>query len=74
MEPNWQPNQQPRQGGGRPTAWSGEGEYAQRPLGSSQEPRYQQPYHGQGSYAPPAGQAWQGYPQQPSAAPTPSNP
>ena len=74
MEPNWQPNQQPRQGGGRPTAWSGEGEYAQRPLGSSQEPRYHQPYQGQGSYAPPAGQAWQGYPQQPSAAPTPSNP
>lgn len=79
MEPNWQQ----KQGGGRSAAWSEEGEYAQKPLGTSQEPRYaapqprgyQQPYQGQGSYAPPTGgQAWQGYPPQPSAAPTPSNP
>lgn len=81
MEPNWQ---QKQQGGGRPTAWNEAGEYAQKPLGTYDEPRYQsapqqtgyqQPYQGQGSYAPPmGGQAWQGYPPQPSAAPTPSNP
>lgn len=76
MEPNWQPNQQPQQGGGRarPSSWSDEGEYAQKPLGTSREPRYQQTQQGS-QYAPPAGgQAWRGYPPQPSAAPTPSNP
>jgi len=75
MEPNWQMNQQPRQGNGghRPSTWSDQGEYAQKPLGSQQR---QQPYQGQGMQTQPytGGQAWQGYPPQPSAAPTPSNP
>lgn len=82
MEPNWQMNQQPRQGNGphRPTTWSDQDEYAQQPLGSQhrQPPMngYQQPYQGQGAQPQPyaGGQAWQGYPPQPSAAPTPSNP
>lgn len=74
MEPNWQPNQQSRQGSGRPSAWSDEGEYAQRPLGASHEPRRQQPMQGSQQVPPSGGQAWQGYPPQPCAAPTPSNP
>ena len=75
MEPNWQMNQQPRQGSGghRPSVWNDQGEYAQQPLGSQQR---QLPYQGQGTQPQPfaGGQAWQGYPPQPSAAPTPSNP
>ncbi|MBE5803364.1 MAG: FtsQ-type POTRA domain-containing protein [Clostridiales bacterium] len=85
MEPSWQPNQQPQQGSGRvrPSAWSDEGEYVQKPLGVQEPPRgyapqtgYQLVQQGQGTQSQPyaGGQAWQGYPPQPSAAPTPSNP
>ena len=85
MEPNWQMNQQGTTRS-RPSAWSGDGtERAQKPLGTREEPPYQatqqhtgyqQSYPGQGNqpWAPTGGQAWQGYPPQPSAAPTPSNP
>ena len=75
MEPNWQTSQQQPQGGRRPQTWSDQGEYAQSPLGSRQG-SYQQPHQGQGTNPQPygGGQAWQGYPPQPSAAPTPSNP
>lgn len=76
--------------GSRPSVWSGDGtERAQRPLGTGREPVYRAPnqqtgyqqgytqgYPGQGTqpWSPTGGQAWQGYPPQPSAAPAPSNP
>lgn len=78
MESNWQMNQQGTERS-RSSVWSGDGnERAQKPLGSG-EPQYtgyhkRQPGQGNQPWAPTGGQAWQGYPQQPSAAPTPSNP
>lgn len=72
MEPKWQTNGSSRQGA-RPVAWSGEGERAQQPLGTSRQPRYPQ------GYTKPQNNGWQQYPQQPyppqqSPAPMPSNP
>lgn len=64
MEPQWQPEQQSRQGVARPATRHDEGECVQQPLGTARQPRYQAPY---------ARQPWQNQPTQSSPAPVPSN-